>query len=238
MRPDKKIAWHPDIDVLWRENAWADTTVSINWVNTTLKPVVENLEKHVLFVDNLTAQQTDDFKKAVSDLKGVVWYELKNASDLCQVVDAGISHTLKVLTRRNYWKWLDKEYNVNIWFGDQTGLTANGRRILITQWVRYAWQELCSSKYHHLKKRYWEKTGCLITADGSEDVKITPEGLADYKVPLPLSYLPACEAAPISNTPDTTENNEEKQEEETLDEDLEKPENDGTEFEDGENDRS
>ena len=42
--------------------------------NTTLKPVLENLEKHVLFVDNLTAQQTDDFKKAVSDLRKVVWY--------------------------------------------------------------------------------------------------------------------------------------------------------------------
>ena len=107
VRPDKKIAWHPDVDVLWRENAWADTIVSINWVNTTLKPVVENLEKYVLFVDDLTAQQTDDFKKA--DLKGVVWYELKNASDLCQVVDAGIAQTLKVLTRRNYRKWLDKE---------------------------------------------------------------------------------------------------------------------------------
>ena len=203
MRPDKKIAWHPDVDVLWRENAWADTTVSINWVNTTLKPVVENLEKHVLFVDDLTAQQTDDFKKA--DLKGVVWYELKNASDLCQVVDAGIAQTLKVLTRRNYRKWLDKEYNVDIWFGDQKCLTANGRRILTTQWVRYAWPELCSSKYYHLKKRYWEKTGCLITADGSEDVKITPEGLADYKVPPPLSHLPACEVTPISNTLDTTE---------------------------------
>ena len=62
--------------------------------------------------------------------------------------------------------------------------------------------------------------------------------MADYKVPPSLSYLPACEAEPMSNTPDTTENNEEKQEEETLDEDLEKPENDGTEFEDGENDRS
>ena len=71
MRPDEKAAGHPDVDVLWQENAWADTTVSVNWVNTTLKPVVENLEKHVLFVDNLTAQQADDFKKAVSDLKGV-----------------------------------------------------------------------------------------------------------------------------------------------------------------------
>ena len=60
--------------MLWQENAWADKTVSVNWVNTTIKHVVENLEKHALFIDNLTAQQTDDFKKAVSDLKGGVWY--------------------------------------------------------------------------------------------------------------------------------------------------------------------
>ena len=61
---------------------------------------------------------------------------------------------------------------------------------------------------------------------------------ADCKVPSPLLYLPAREAQPMSNTSDTTENDEEKQEEETLDEDLEKPESDGTEFEDCENDRS
>ena len=41
----------------------------------------------------------------------------------------------------------------------------------------------------------------------------------------------------MSNTPDTIDNDEEKQEEETLDEDLEKPENDGKEFEDCENER-
>ena len=78
--PDEKAAWHPDVDVLWQETASADTTFSVNWSNTTLK--------HVLFVENLTAQQTDDFKEAVSDLKGVVWYGLKNATDLWQVVDA------------------------------------------------------------------------------------------------------------------------------------------------------
>ena len=72
MRPDEKAAWHPDVNVLWQENAGTDTTVSVKWVNTTLKTVVENLEKHVLFVDNLNARQTDDFEKAASDLKGVV----------------------------------------------------------------------------------------------------------------------------------------------------------------------
>ena len=127
VRPDEKVAWDPDVDMLWQENAWADTTVLINWVNTTLKPVVENLQKYVLFVDNLTAEQTDDFKKAVSNIKGVVWYGLKNATSLWQVIDAGIAHTLKVLTGHNYQKWLDEVDNVDIWFGHQKGLTAMER---------------------------------------------------------------------------------------------------------------
>ena len=58
MRPDEKAIWHPDVNVLWQENAWTDANVSVKWVSTTLKTVVENLEKHVLFVDNLTARQT------------------------------------------------------------------------------------------------------------------------------------------------------------------------------------
>ena len=58
MRPDEKAAWHPDVHVLWQEKAWIDTTASVNWVNTTLKPVVESFEKYVLFVDNLLSKQS------------------------------------------------------------------------------------------------------------------------------------------------------------------------------------
>ena len=80
--PDEKAAWYPDVDVLWQENGQLGNWVWVNWVNTTLKPVVKNHENYDLFVDNLTAQHKDDFKKAVSDLKGVVWCGLKNATDL------------------------------------------------------------------------------------------------------------------------------------------------------------
>ena len=127
MRPDEKAVWHLDVNVLWQENAWTDATVSVKWVNTTLKTVVENLKKHVLLVDNLTARQTDDFKKAVSDLKGVACYRLKNATDLGQVVDAEIAQRLKVLTGNSYEKWLDEGDNVDIWFGHQKGLTVKKR---------------------------------------------------------------------------------------------------------------
>ena len=119
-------------------------------------------------------------------------------------------------------KWVSQQWNVE--YSSHSGLKMHGKK--------YVTVNMISSG-----NAVGKKTGCLITADGSEDAKITPEGLADYKVPPSLSYLPACEDESMSNTPDTIDNDEEKQEEETLDEDLEKPENDGKEFEDCENER-
>ena len=104
-----------------------------------------------------------------------LWCGLQKATYLWQVVNAGIAQTLKILTGHNYQKWLDEGDNVDIWLEHQKGLTAMERRLLITQWVRNAWQEFCGSKYYYLTKRCWEKTGCLITADGSKGAKITPK---------------------------------------------------------------
>ena len=43
-------------------------------------------------------------------------------------------------------------------------------------------------KYKDCRRRFFERTGCLITADGSDDHKIVPEGLPNYKVPPPALY--------------------------------------------------
>ena len=40
--------------------------------------------------------------------------------------------------------------------------------------------------------------GALMTADGSEDDKISPEGLLDYRIP-PPSIVDPSEAVPVSN---------------------------------------
>lgn len=55
-----KNVWHTDVDVLWLENACADTTCSVEWVNKTHKSAPKNIDEFVLFVDNLTAQQPDN----------------------------------------------------------------------------------------------------------------------------------------------------------------------------------
>jgi hypothetical protein len=95
----ERLAYHPDVDVYFQANAWADTDVSLKWIERTLSPAIEDVKRFALYLNNLTAQQNDAFKEAISKMKGVCWYGLANATDLWQPVDSGIAQHLKVLTR-------------------------------------------------------------------------------------------------------------------------------------------
>ena len=65
-------------------------------------------------------------------------------------------------------------------------LTVKQHRILITHWVGDAYEKLRGPDYEKLRYSCFQKTGCLITADGLEDHLIKPEGLDGYVVPPPL----------------------------------------------------
>ena len=65
---------------------------------------------------------------------------------------------VKVVVGKEHQSWLDQEDNTDRWYGNITKpFKAMQRRILITQWVE--------------KKRFVEKTRCLMTPDGSHDEK-------------------------------------------------------------------
>ena len=64
IKETERLAYHPDVDIYFQKNAWADTEVFVQWVNKTLAKAVEGLDHYSLFLDNLTAQQTTDFKEA------------------------------------------------------------------------------------------------------------------------------------------------------------------------------
>lgn len=74
-------------------------------------------------------------------------------------------------------EWLDIEENLESW---EMGLTASERRILLTKWAADSYQLLI--KKEDTIKRWFEKGGLLITTNGSNDEKITPENL-NYEVP-------------------------------------------------------
>ena len=98
---------------------------------------MKDIEKFVLFGDNLSAQQTDEFKNYVSD-------GLKIATDLWQDVDVGITQTLNAPTGYYYQKWLDERDSLDLWHGHEKSLTAMQKQVLVTHWAGNAWATLCS----------------------------------------------------------------------------------------------
>ena len=181
-----------------------DTPFCVEWAKKPLKSAIEEEDHFVLFCNNLQGQISDGFKDAVGALDGLVWYGVANATDIWQPIDAGYAQLLKMSIKQEFFKWLDDDDSVDRWYGESIS-PASEKRILITNWVGKAYRMICSSKYDTLRYRLFQKTGTLITADGSDDELIQPEGLPDYKVP-PPSVLDPVPARPISLTSIEEEN--------------------------------
>ena len=192
----EKEAWDSDVDIYFQPCAWADERFCIEHIERTLKPVVEKESRFVLYCDNLAGQNTPEFREAVSKLGGVVWYGLKNGTDLWQPVDAGYAEKLKTMIKHSFFDWLDDDDNSDKWYGTES-FTASERRVLLTKWIGDAYRKLIDGKWDSFRNRMFEKTGCLITADGSGDSQIQPEGLKDYQVP-PPAFIPADSTLPIA----------------------------------------
>ena len=91
--------------------------------------------------------------------------------------------------------WLRREIknhdqNADKWYCVESFI-ASERRILLTHWIGDEYWKLLDTKWDSYRYRLFEKTGCLVTADGSDDNLIQPEGLKDYKVPPPVVIQPA-----------------------------------------------
>ena len=115
---------------------------------------------------------------------------LIDGTDICQPVDAGYGQLMKQKIRQVSDQWLENDDNLDIWMGNSDDkLTVSKRRILITQWVGEAHRALQHENYDKFRWSCFERTGCLLTADGSDDDKVKPEGLHDYK-PIPPLETP------------------------------------------------
>ena len=134
---------------------------------------------------------------SVQEMGGTVWFGLADATDLWQPVDAGYAATLKMLVAKTHQEWLDDDSYADRWFNNVQPYSATERRVLITHWVGNAWKMLNQPKYDKLRNACWTATGCLLTADGSDDHLVKPEGLPEFQVPPPTSQIH--DAEPKSN---------------------------------------
>ena len=99
---------------------------------------------------------------------------------------------LKSLIAIEHRKWLERL------FGNEKPYGAMERCIMITHWAGEAWIALNGERNNKLQKSCWTATGCLITADSSDDKLLKPEGLENYHVP-PPSVIDATTTPTASN---------------------------------------
>ena len=75
---------------------------------------------------------SDEFKECFSQLNGVVWYGLPNATDLWQLDDAGYAQIVKTFICQAQRRWLHDDENAEKWYGHDSSFTSKEKRILIT----------------------------------------------------------------------------------------------------------
>ena len=56
----------------------------------------------------------------------------------------------------------------------------NFSRSFLAKWVCQAWEEL-NEDYSELRRKFYQESSCLMAADCTDDDKIQPEGIENYK---------------------------------------------------------
>ena len=89
-------------------------------------------------------------------------------TDEVQPVDDGMGRQVKIYMGQFQDTWLENDDNLELW--ESNRLTASDRRVLIATWFYDAVVKACEG--HNAKRKYFEHTGALMTADGTDDDKI------------------------------------------------------------------
>lgn len=77
------------------------------------------IDEFLLLCDNLEWQTKLSFTAAVSLLGGLVWYGLKNGTEVWQPVDDGVGRIPNVLIGQQQQEWLETDDNLDLWMGNR-----------------------------------------------------------------------------------------------------------------------
>ena len=173
----EKTQYDQDVDVYFQPSAWMDSQLNQEWVKRTLIPGIgTSPQEKVIFGDNVGFQQEKGFHEMCrKEINAIIYLLPENHTDKVQPIDAGFGKQMKAKIGEAMEEWLEEDENLDMW---HDSLSAKQRRILVTQWTGKAWRKLSSDKM--FAKKLFIKTGCLMTADGSDDDMITPQGLEPY----------------------------------------------------------
>ena len=176
----EKAAYAKDIIVLWQPKAWVDRVVAIQHV----KALAPWFKKHVkgdsiIGCDNLDAQiQLKFYQEVQQHWRANCTHPPGGSTDGLQAVDDGYGKDVKWEMGEQQEAWLDIADNVEKW--EDGKLRASDRRILLTHWYSRALAKT-HAKVNSMW-RYHERTGSIMTVNGSRRTLLTPGGIKDYDI--------------------------------------------------------
>ena len=184
----KKASTQSGVAYTWQKKAWCDGEVLIWWARTVFIPhkmALHGAEWVVLIMDSAgRTHHNAEFIKMCGDSQVLVWFGEPDMTDKWQPVDAGIGKTLKDLAggdQIGLGLWLTKKANRKAW--TRSRIDAQLRRRLSLEFVGKAWGRIHTDEYTSLRLNAWLRTGCLLTADGSGDAEVRPQGMSGYTPP-------------------------------------------------------
>ena len=178
----EKAKWDKRVAVVFQDNAWVDEEVTLWWIknlwNMAYNSIFDMADPRMIVLDVHRAQKTEQVLSAFRKAKTTPVMIPPSCTSLVQPLDVSINKPFKKLVEDAS----EEHYYLHTEQWIQGKITASERRILISQWVGQAWENLC-----HLHKdtivRSFRKCGISLPIDGSQDAEIHIEGVSTYKAP-------------------------------------------------------
>jgi hypothetical protein len=179
-RAEEKL-YDKRVCVVFNKTAWADGNNLQDWVRKQYALASEYFstenEPRFLCLDAFAPQMTQGLRKEFKKLNYTTSYIPGGCTGFVQPLDVSLNKPLKALVAQYAADHADKFYNKYV-AGD---FTVGERRILLTQWIGDAFDEL-HVKYKKTIIETFQRVGLSLNLDGSEDYKLKIKGLDDIKV--------------------------------------------------------
>ena len=184
-RENEANEYDPDVSVIWQRKAWADSDTCVEWADKHYAGFAPDDYKgenplKLLLVDNLNGQTAQPFIDSITRTNTLLRQGVSGATDLWQPVDAGVGKVYKHLIGIYYNEWLESEEAEP--YLEEGTIPVELRRVLMTKWVGRAYRELearriAAAPGQDIFYKAFLRTGALVTADGTADEEIRPQGL-------------------------------------------------------------
>lgn len=176
----EKAAYHPLVRVYYQPKAWVDRRILSEITRDLLEfekeAYPDDDDEGVWLGDNLDCQTRPEYRAQFAAAGYVVKNYPPGTSDKGPApVDNGLGAEWKA--RIGVLQEMDLEDDDFALRWDNNSMSASEKRIKLTHWSGEAWK-WCMEQSDHVR-RYMEKAGGMMTADGSGDDLIKLEGLPE-----------------------------------------------------------